>query len=227
MSTRLRVLVIEDSQADAELLVDELRRHEYELNFERVDSAVTMTNALDAERWDVILSDYSLPAFSAPAALKLVQDKGLDVPFIIVSGTAGEQAAVAAMKAGAHDFFLKGNLGHLVPAIEREIHEADQRRRHREAQKQLRQAEERFVKAFLSSPVGIAISHPDGRFLDVNDRALTLFGFSREEVIGRTALELNIWVHPREQDRIGELLRERQSAREIDFRTKSGQIRNV
>src|SRR5262249_17685394 len=154
---------------DAKLLVYELRRHGYTVTFERVETAQTMRTALNAQPWDVILADYSLPGFSAPAALELAQDAGVDIPFIIVSGTVGEAAAVAAMKAGAQDFFLKDNLERLVPAIEREMHDAEERRRRREAEKHLRQAEERFAKAFRFSPVGIAISRPDGRFLDVND----------------------------------------------------------
>ncbi len=229
MSRQLRVLIIEVSETAAELLVDVLRRHGYDVTFERVDSAETMMAALDTHQWDIILSDYTMAGFSASAALKLAQDKGIDTPFIIVNGTVGEEAAAAVMKAGAHDFLLKDNLARLVPAIERALGEVDDRRKRLWAEDQLRQSEGRFSRAFQAAPVGITISLPDGRILDANDRALTLLGFNREEVIGRTSLALNIWVHPEDWPKVRELLRERQPAREIEieYRTKSGEIRSV
>jgi len=117
MATPLRVLIIEDSEDDTRRLVRELERDGYESTFKRVDTAEAMAAALDEQAWDLVIADYSMPSFSSPAALKLLKEKELDLPFIIVSGTIGEDRAVEAMKAGAHDFILKNNLKRLLPAI--------------------------------------------------------------------------------------------------------------
>ncbi|MGB3128498.1 MAG: response regulator, partial [Dehalococcoidia bacterium] len=115
MSTPRRVLVVEDSEDDAILVLRELRHGGYEPSFERVDTPEAMHAALDQQTWDIVLSDYAMPQFSMPAALAMVKEKGLDLPFIIVSGAIGEEAAVAAMRDGAHDYVMKGNLAHLIP----------------------------------------------------------------------------------------------------------------
>jgi PAS domain S-box-containing protein len=228
MGRPLRVLMVEDSEVDMILMVHELRRHGYDLTYARVETAEAMNAALDMQSWDIILSDYSMPGFSAPAALKLAQDKGIQIPFIIVSGTVGEEAAVAAMKAGAHDFFLKDKLARLVPAIERELREADDRRRRRWAEEQLRHSEERFAKAFLAGPMGITITAADGAFLDVNDSFLQFSGYSRAEVIGYTAIELDMWVDLAPRANILQAIGERETVRdrELRFRAKSGELRH-
>lgn len=141
MNLRIRVLVIEDSEDDAQLLMRELRRRGYEADYTRVETADAMASALTAREWDVVISDYSLPQFNAPQALRVFKDSGLDLPFIAVSGTLGEEAAVATMKAGAHDYLTKGNLSRLVPAIERELREAEERRRRKKAEEELRRIE--------------------------------------------------------------------------------------
>lgn len=138
MSRLLRVLLVEDSEDDAMLLLRELRRGGYKPMFERVDTPAAMLNALSRERWELIICDYSMPHFSAPTALKLLQESGLDLPFIIVSATIGEDTAVAAMKAGAHDYIIKGNLSRLVPAIDRELREAEVRLARRRAEEQIK-----------------------------------------------------------------------------------------
>ena len=137
----LRVLIVEDSEEDADLLVLELKRGGYDPAFRRVDTAEEMAAALSEDNWDLVLSDYSMPAFTLPEALELVRDKGLDVPFVIVSATIGEEAAVAAMKAGAHDYVLKHNIGRLVPAVRRELRETVTRRERKDLEEQLRQAQ--------------------------------------------------------------------------------------
>src|SRR4029077_11620243 len=128
MKKPLRVLLIEDSEDDAELVLAELRLGDYEPIYERVDTSEGVTAALQNQSWDIIRSDYSMPRFSAPAALGLLRATILDIPFIIVSGAIGEATAVAAMKQGAHDYILKGSLSRLIPAIERELREAEVRR---------------------------------------------------------------------------------------------------
>ena len=139
MATPLRVLIIEDSEDDTRRLVRELERDGYESTFKRVDTAEAMAAALDEQAWDLVIADYSMPSFSSPAALKLLKEKELDLPFIIVSGTIGEDRAVEAMKAGAHDFILKSNLKRLLPAIQRELREASGRRARLRAEARLNQ----------------------------------------------------------------------------------------
>jgi diguanylate cyclase (GGDEF)-like protein len=134
MAKPLRVLHIEDSEMDAQLLLRELRRGGYEITFERVDTAAAMMATLARAEWDIVISDYTMPNFSGPAALKLLQESELDLPFIIVSGSIGEDIAVAAMKAGAHDYIMKNNLTRLIPAIEREMREAIIRRERRQVE---------------------------------------------------------------------------------------------
>jgi CheY-like chemotaxis protein len=126
------VLIVEDSQWDAELLVAEIKREGYEVSFERVDTAGAFEFALGKGDWDVILSDYIMPQFNALEALALYKASGRDIPFILVSGTVGEETAVVAMKAGAQDFLLKHKLARLVPILERELRSARQRREHQD-----------------------------------------------------------------------------------------------
>jgi DNA-binding NtrC family response regulator len=117
MSKPLSALIVEDNEQDATLLVRELRRGGYDLSFDRVETPDAMCAALDKRTWDIVLSDYSMPRFSAPAALALVRERNLDLPFIIISGTIGEDTAVESLRAGAHDFIVKGSLARLLPAI--------------------------------------------------------------------------------------------------------------
>src|SRR5579862_3298358 len=119
MHKPLHVLLVEDSDLDAQLIQQELRQHDFDLHCERVQTEPSFRSLLEAGPWDVIIADYRLPRFSAVNALRIVQEKRLDVPFIIVSGTIGEDVAVAAMKAGAHDYVMKGRLARLTPAVER------------------------------------------------------------------------------------------------------------
>jgi signal transduction histidine kinase len=128
MDRLLRVLLVEDSETDTQLLVRELCRGGYTLTLERVQTADRMRAVLNEQPWDIVIADYVMPAFSAPAALSVLKQSGLDIPFIIVSGTIGEDVAVEAMRAGAQDFMIKGHLARLLPAIEREVREAKSRR---------------------------------------------------------------------------------------------------
>lgn len=146
MTTQLRALIVEDSEDDAVLLLRELRADGYDPLFERVDTAEAFRAALARQEWDIVIADYSMPQFSAPAALKLLQESGLDLPFIILSGAIGEDTAVVMMKAGAHDYIMKNNLARLIPAIEREIGEAEVRRERRHAQESLWQAYEELER---------------------------------------------------------------------------------
>lgn len=136
MSTPVRVLIVDDREDHALLMVRELRRANFEPTFERVFTEQAMSDELGNRDWDVVLCDHTMPEFDSFAALKLLHENGLDLPFIIVSGTIGEDVAVAAMKSGAHDFILKRNLTRLGAAVERELREAQVRRKNREATEQ-------------------------------------------------------------------------------------------
>ena len=130
----LNVLIVEDSDDDAQLMVREIMRGGYIVVSDRVETEADMQAALSRRTWDIILSDYSMPHFSAMGALATLNTSGLDIPFIVVSGTIGEETAVTALKAGANDFLMKSKLARLIPAIERELREAQTRRSHREAE---------------------------------------------------------------------------------------------
>src|SRR5688572_19333044 len=119
----LRLLLVEDSEADATLLIEYLRQGGYEPDYTRVDSAKALSEALEHE-WDLVIADYTMPGFNGTTALSMVRDRGLEVPFIFVSGTIGEELAVEAMKNGADDYIIKNNLNRLIPAINRELRDA-------------------------------------------------------------------------------------------------------
>ena len=130
----LRVLIMEDSEDDAVLAIRELRNGGYDPTFERVDTPEAMKAALQKGAWDLVISDHAMPHFSGPAALKIVRNSGLDLPFIITSGTISDEMAVAAMKSGAHDYVMKNNLSRLALAVERELREAELRRERQSAE---------------------------------------------------------------------------------------------
>ena len=144
----LRALIIDNSDDDTAELIRALQEGGYEPTFERVDRALAMNNALETGEWDVVIADYSMPHFSAPAALKVMQMNELDLPFIIVSRQISEEIAVEAMRAGAHDYVMKDNLSRLVPAVERELLEAVVRRARR-----IKEDEEGQMKAQLEQRV--------------------------------------------------------------------------
>jgi two-component system, cell cycle sensor histidine kinase and response regulator CckA len=140
-NARLHVLIVEDSEEDADLIVLELKRGGYDPIYRRVDSASTLAAALEDGSWDIVLSDFSMPGFSLQEALHLVQQKAYEVPVVIVSATIGEEAAVEAIKAGAADYVLKHRLSRLVPAVRRELRESEMRRERRNLEEQLQHAQ--------------------------------------------------------------------------------------
>src|SRR5713101_2160664 len=138
MGVPLRVLMIEDSEDDAALQLRTLRQGGYEVDFELVASAEGLGRALD-KKWDMIISDYCMPRFSGNEALKIVRARNTEVPFIFVSGTIGEDAAVAAMKVGAQDYVMNTNLKRLVPAVQRELREAEERKERKRLEQHVHQ----------------------------------------------------------------------------------------
>lgn len=141
MMKKLRVLIVEDSEDDTLLLLRQLRQNGYDPEYASVDSPQTLEEALTGRAWDIVIADYSMPQFTAIDALRIVQEIDPDLPFIILSGTIGEDVAVAAMRAGAHDYIMKGNVARLIPAIERELEEAGVRRERALAEEALRHAQ--------------------------------------------------------------------------------------
>ncbi len=147
----LHVLIVEDSEDDAVLLVHELERGGYAIASRRVETEQAMRAALTAQPWDVVFSDHSVPQFGSSAALAALKDTGADIPFIIVSGTIGEEQAVAAMKAGASDYLIKGRLARLIPVLERELTDARTRRARRDAERTLREREQQTMLELASA----------------------------------------------------------------------------
>jgi len=189
MSKGLGVLLVEDSEEDALLVERELRDHGYHPRCTRVQDKAGFTRALEAQPWDVIIADYSLPRFSATAALTLLQKTGTDVPFIIVSGAIGQETAVAATKAGAHDCIIKGRLARLAPALERGLRDVAVRRERRRAEQSLRESEARYRGLVEASRDAIFITQKD-RFVFANPAGLRLLGATRsEQVIGKSVFE--------------------------------------
>ncbi|HTF86403.1 MAG TPA: EAL domain-containing protein [Cellvibrio sp.] len=181
MGKSLNVLFIEDSEADAELTTAELARGGFIPYTERVETRHSMLDALTKAEWDVILCDYSMPRFSAEAALQTLKESGQDIPFIITSGAVDAEDTVSLLKQGAHDFMNKEALARLVPAIEREIREAEVRRQRRLAEERVRI----LSSAVQQSPVSVLITNPEGKIEYVNPKYEQITGYASNEAIGR------------------------------------------
>ena len=196
MQGPLRVLFVEDSEEDVLLLARRLARDGYDLKWERVDNEAAMEAALGREDWDVIIADHSMPHFNAPAALTLMKEAGLDLPFIIVSGVIGEETAVAAMRAGAHDYIPKDNLARLIPAIERELREAEARREHARVEEALLDSLQTSMEVVQAIPSGLFIYQhkPPDRLVLIfgNPEAERLTGVRIEESLGKDFDEKSI-----------------------------------
>jgi PAS domain S-box-containing protein len=191
MSKPLRVLIIEDNERDAALLLRELRRGGYDPIHERVDTAGDLKAAIDRGPWEIAISDYFMPHFTAPEALAILGSRDLDIPVIIVSGTIGEEAAVTALRAGARDFFPKGGLARLLPAIARELREASVRAERREISEKLEDANRRFRNAIESISEAFAIYDANDKLIHMNSHFGTLFGPDwHSELLGRTFEDL-------------------------------------
>lgn len=173
--------MVEDSEDDARLLLLELRRNGYEPVFERVDSREDMEQALTRRQWDIVISDYIMPRFSGLHALSVLKDSGLDLPFIIVSGNIGEDIAVEAMRKGAHDYIIKGNLARLAPAVERELRDAEVRR----ASKQAEEERVRLAAAAEAAAEAVVITDTRGIVQYVNPAFEKMTGYAKEETVGR------------------------------------------
>jgi PAS domain S-box-containing protein len=193
MGRPLRVLIIEDSDDDTQLLLREVRRLGYEVEFEHVETEEALKSALTQQTWDLILSDYTMPQFSAPQALEVLKASGLDLPFIIISGTIGEETAVNSLKAGAHDFLTKGKYARLGPAIERELREAETRHEHKRMEEAYALSQRRFQSLIEHAPDGIALLGLDGKLRQVTPSTQQILGYTLEEAEGQ---DPSLLTHP-------------------------------
>lgn len=178
MSIPLNVLLVEDSEDDAELMLYNLRKGGYAPASRRVDTRAALRQALDGQTWDVILSDYAMPEFNGLDALNICCEKDPDLPFIIISGAIGEDTAVKVMKAGANDYLMKDHLARLVPAIERELREAETRRARRQAEAALRESDLRLREAQALAEVGNWSLDLASGEVDCSEEACRIFEFS-------------------------------------------------
>src|SRR5216110_717282 len=207
MGKPLRVLMVEDSEDDARLMLRELRGAGYDLTHERVDTGAALEAALDRHPWDLVIGDYSMPHFSGTAALAILRERGLDIPYICVSGTITEELAVAAMKAGANDYVTKGQLKRLLPAIERELREARGRAT-------LRATEASFATLVEHAPVGIYRSTPEGRFLSVNAAEVRMLGYDSAADVLALDMARDVYADAAERQRL--VVRDSYSDRQYD-----------
>jgi PAS domain S-box-containing protein len=182
MIDSLKVLSIEDSEDDALLVMRELRRGGFTVVWERVETAEDLQKALAMQTWDVIISDYHLPKFDASRALQIVKQDFPDLPFIVVSGLIGETSAVELMKAGAHDYLMKGSLTRLAEAVRREIREAQIRVERQRSKQELDSAQERLQLAIEGSGIGLWDWNIQTGAVTINDRWTEIIGYSIEEL---------------------------------------------
>jgi PAS domain S-box-containing protein len=218
MTDPTRLLFVEDSTFDVELIVRQLSKDGFEVEFSRVETPEQMKVALTGQKWDGIIADFRLPGFDAPAALSLLQSTGQDLPFIVVSGAIGEEAAVALMKAGAHDYLMKSSLLRLAPVLKREIAEAKKRHEHLFMQEELRihqielemQNEEllaahqelddsrtRYFELYNLAPVGYCTISDAGLILEANLMASTMLAKNREDLVHH---RISLFIHKEDQD---------------------------
>src|ERR1051325_2549929 len=197
----LNLLLVEDSEDDADLMLLELRRGDYIADYVRVDNAEAMQAALQQRKWDLVISDYVMPQFSGPAAMKLLQESGYDIPIIIVSGHIGEDIAVSAMKSGANDYVMKDRLARLVPAVERELREAEVRRARKAADEALRESEQRLKLALEAGRMGAWERNLKTGAMTWSEITQHIYGLAPGQFSGKFE-EFQQLVHPEDRARV-------------------------
>ncbi|MCF6157982.1 MAG: response regulator [wastewater metagenome] len=220
MSKPLRILIVEDSYDDTELLIRELKRGGYDPIYERVETASAMKIMLERYEWDIIISDHSMPLFSSFGALTQLHLSGLDLPFIVVSGVIGEEAAVAAMKAGAHDYIMKDNVSRLIPAIDRELKEAEERKKRKQAEEALRRSQASLTNAQRIAHMGNWEWNVVKNELYWSDEIYRIFGLVPGTFKPTHEMVLNV-VHPRDRNHVKNSIHESLYGKKpyrIDFR---------
>jgi PAS domain S-box-containing protein len=186
MKRPIKVLIVEDSEEDAALLIGTLQRGGYDPTYEIIDTPEAMADALNRQKWDLVISDYSMPLFSGLDALKLLQDQDPDLSFILMTGQVGEDVAVEAMKAGAYDYILKSNPARLIPAVERELRDTRARRKNRQNEQALRESQERYRLIVETANEGIWQVDEESRTTFVNQEMAGMLGYPIDEMMGQT-----------------------------------------
>ncbi|MCE9644920.1 MAG: PAS domain S-box protein [Chloroflexi bacterium] len=203
MTKQISVLIVEDSESDANLISRTLKKCGYKLVFERVENSVQMRTALKKHPWDIVISDHSLPQFDSFAALRLTQEEGLDIPFIAVSGTVSEETAVAIMRAGAHDYLMKGDLTRLGPAVERELEQAKIRRERRQIESINRVLVENSIQ-------GVAIFQ-EGKIVYANPALSKIHGYTYQELKAMSDRQILAITHPDDRALSKERMKKREA----------------
>jgi PAS domain S-box-containing protein len=192
MRRPLRALIVEDSENDAFLVLRALDRGGYDVTHQRVETAEAMREALKSASWDIILSDFSVPGFGAVPALAVRKESGVDIPFVILSGSIGEESAVAVLKAGADDFLLKNQLARFVPAVDRELREAESRRERRRAEQALRESERKYRRIVETAQEGIWMIDQSDCTTYVNRRMAEMLGAAPDALVGASITEFMV-----------------------------------
>jgi PAS domain S-box-containing protein len=218
VSDARRILMVEDSPDDAELSIRALRRAGIDLTFQRVETPETMRKALAEGTWDLVIADYSMPRFNGLAALKMLRETGLDLPFILVSGTVGEDVAVEAMKGGADDYVLKSNLARLPLAVERELRDS-------EVRVERNRAEARYRSLVDRVPVGLFRISPAGDILEFNPALIDMLGFQDGDSLKKADVA-ELWLRPQERARFEAIIEREGVVKnfEMEMRRRDGSI---
>ena len=218
MSEPRRILIVEDSPDDAELSIRALRRAGIDLTFQRVETPEAMRKALAEGTWDLVIADYSIPRFNGLAALKMLRESGLDLPFILVSGTVGEDVAVEAMKDGADDYVLKSNLARLPLAVERELRDS-------EVRVERNRAEARYRSLVDRVPVGLFRISPAGDILEFNPALIDMLGFQDGDSLKKADVA-ELWLRPEERARFEAVIEREGVVKnfEMEMRRRDGSI---
>lgn len=225
---KLHLLLVEDSEDDEFLLLRHLKKSGYEVTHRRVETDPDMREALASGTWDLIISDYSMPRFSGLKALEVYKELDCDLPFIIVSGTIGEETAVKALRSGAHDFILKGKYARLLPAMDRELREFRSRKARKLAERKLAEQELHFRSLIEKALDIITIVSEDGTVLYTSPATERILGYKPSEVVGQRLQEL---VHAQDKEALNANLAEAlKNEREVHnvtlrFRRRDGEIR--
>jgi two-component system sensor histidine kinase UhpB len=181
MNKKLQLLICEDLESDAAIIIRELEKEDFDINFHIVETATAMKAALDTQVWDIIISDFNIPGFGGFETLAVLKSTGMDIPFVLVSGTVGEEIAVNMMKAGAHDYIMKHNLKRLSEVVKRELIEAQHRKERKSVRQLIKANEEKYHAVIDNSLLAIFLGRPGGFILESNKAASSLFGYTEEE----------------------------------------------
>ncbi len=229
MAIPIRVLIIEDSESDADLIRYHLRKAGFDLTCARVETAEAVQAALENQSWDIVISDYNLPGFSGPAALRLLQEIRPEIPFIVASGTISEETAIDMMRAGAADYLMKDRLARLGTLVRRELNIAQVQRERKEARQALIDSELRFRTFFELSPYGVLIFDIETTLpIEFNTIAHQQLGYTREEFSRLRVIDYEIAESPAEVEKhIQEILAKGSDEFVTHHRTKQGETRIV